>query len=76
MLTKETMKLIFLFLSAIVEIIFAIISMSVFMSLMLCYLIEFDLRVVIMQGILLVASICGLKASLEDQGKIRERLEK
>ena len=76
MLTKETMKLIFLFLSAIVEIIFAIISMSVFMSLMLCYLIEFDLRVVIMQGILLIASICGLKASLEDQGKIRERLEK
>ena len=76
MLTKETMKLIFLFLSAIVEILFAIISMSVFMSLMLCYLIEFDLRVVIMQGILLVASICGLKASLEDQGKIRERLEK
>ena len=46
------------------------------MSLMLCYLIEFDLRVVIMQGILLVASICGLKASLKDQGKIRERLEK
>ena len=76
MLTKETMKLIFLFLSAIVEILFAIISMSVFISLMLCYLIEFDLRVVIMQGILLVASICGLKASLEDQGKIRERLEK
>ena len=76
MLTKETMKLIFLFLSAIVEIIFAIISMSVFMSLMLCYLIEFDLRVVIMQGILLVASICGLKASLKDQEKIRERLEK
>ena len=76
MLTKETMKLIFLFLSAIVETLFAIISMSVFMSLMLCYLIEFDLRVVIMQGILLVASICGLKASLEDQGKIRERLEK
>ena len=76
MLTKETMKLIFLFLSAIVETLFSIISMSVFMSLMLCYLIEFDLRVVIMQGILLVASICGLKASLEDQGKIRERLEK
>ena len=76
MLTKETMKLIFLFLSAIVEILFAIISMSIFMSLMFCYLIEFDLRVVIMQGILLVASICGLKASLEDQGKIRERLEK
>ena len=76
MLTKETMKLIFLFLSAIVETLFAIISMSVFMSLMLCYLIEFDLRVVIMQGLLLVASICGLKASLEDQGKIRERLEK
>ena len=76
MLTKETMKLIFLFLSAIVETLFAIISMSVFMSLMLCYLIEFDLRVVIMQGILLIASICGLKASLEDQGKIRERLEK
>ena len=76
MLTKETMKLIFLFLSAIVEIIFAIISMSVFMSLMLCYLIEFDVRVVIMQGILLIASICGLKASLKDQGKIRERLEK
>ena len=66
MLTKETMKLIFLFLSAIVEILFAIISMSVFMSLMLCYLIEFDLRVVIMQGILLIASICGLKASLKD----------
>ena len=76
MLTKETMKLIFLFLSAIVEILFAIISMSVFMSLMLCYLIEFDLRVVIMQGILLIASISGLKASLKDQGKIRERLEK
>ena len=76
MLTKETMKLIFLFLSANVETLFSIISMSVFMSLMLCYLIEFDLRVVIMQGILLVASICGLKASLEDQGKIRERLEK
>ena len=76
MLTKETMKLIFLFLSAIVEILFAIISMSVFMSLMLCYLIEFDLRVVIMQGILLVASICGLKASLKKKKKIRERLEK
>ena len=61
MLTKETMKLIFLFLSAIVETLFSIISMSVFMSLMLCYLIEFDVRVVIMEGILLVASICGLK---------------
>ena len=76
MLTKETMKLIFLFLSAIVETLFSIISMSVFMSLMLCYLIDFDVRVVIMQGILLVASVFGLKASLKDQGKIRERLEK
>ena len=76
MLTKETMKLIFLFLSAIVETLFAIISMSVFMSLMLCYMRDFDVRVVIMQGILLVASVCGLKASLKDQGKIRERLEK
>ena len=76
MLTKETMKLIFLFLSAIVETLFSIISMSVFMSLMLCYLIEFDVRVVTMQVILLVASVCGLKASLKDQGKIRERLEK
>ena len=76
MLKKETMKLIFLFLLAIVETIFAVISMSIFMSLMLCYLIEFDMRVVIMQGILFVASICGLKASLKDQGKIRERLEK
>ena len=76
MLKKETMKLIFLFLLAIVETIFAVISMSIFMSLMLCYLIEFDMRVVIMQIVLLTAAICGLKASLKDQEEIKERLEK
>ena len=76
MLKKETLKLIGLYLLTVLETLFAFASSILFVSLMFCYLVGFDIRVITMQSVLLISSICGWKASFKDEEKIKERLEK